>query len=111
MSDWLGLIIILLLVGGGLAGAAHLAGPPRRMSEAEYEERVRAAGYGRAGMFAFLQLWQPRAAQALEVQQDLKHGYYNKKRVSGDGADDVMPVADALTNIDLHASEQEERDA
>jgi hypothetical protein len=38
-------------------------------------------------MFALQQLWHPKAAKAVEVQQDLKAGYYNKRRVPGDGED------------------------
>ena len=39
-------------------------------------------------MFGLQQWLHPKAVKAIEVQQDLKAGYYNKKRVPGDGDDD-----------------------
>jgi hypothetical protein len=88
MGDWIGLGLIVFLVVLALVGIARLGGPRREMTVEEFEERARTGAYTRAGMFAFLQLWHPKAARAIEVQQDLKSGYYNKKRVPGDGEDE-----------------------
>jgi hypothetical protein len=87
MSDWIGLAVILLIVAGGLFAAARLGAPPGEISQEEFERRVREGAYTRAGMFALQQLLHPKAANAVEVQQDLKHGYYNKKKIPGEGDD------------------------
>ena len=89
MSDWIGLAVILAIVAGGLFAAAYLGRPPEKISEEEFERRVREGASARAAMFAMQQWWNPKAAQAYEVQQDLKHGYYNKKKIPGEGDDDA----------------------
>ena len=88
MSDWIGLGLIVALVALALVGMSRLGGPRKEMTVEEFEERARTGAYTRASMFAFLQLWHPKAVKTIEVQQDLKSGYYNKKRVPGDGDDD-----------------------
>jgi len=106
MNDWIGLAVILLIILGGLFAAARLGAPPREISQEEFEQRVREGAYTRAGMFALQQLLHPKAANAVEVQQDLKHGYYNKKKIPGEGDDPAEPVAGRPG-----ASDIEERDA
>ena len=88
MSDWLGLGVIVVLIVLALVGMARLGGPRREMTPEEFEERARTGAYTRAGMFALQQWLHPKAAKAVEIQQDLKSGYYNKKRVPGDGDDE-----------------------
>ena len=88
MSDWLGLGVILVLLALAIVGMSRLGSPRREMTVEEFEERARSGAYTRAGMFALQQLWHPKAVKAVEVQQDLKSGYYNKKRVPGEGDDD-----------------------
>jgi hypothetical protein len=88
MGDWIGLGVFVAAIVLALAGMARLGGPRREMTPEEFEERARTGAYTRASMFAFLQLWHPKAVKAIEVQQDLKSGYYNKKRVPGDGDDE-----------------------
>ncbi|HZG54797.1 MAG TPA: hypothetical protein VEZ40_22020 [Pyrinomonadaceae bacterium] len=56
-------------------------------------------------MFALRQCLNPKAAKAVEVRQDLKHGYYNKKKIPGEG-DDAAPATKKSG-----ASGTEERDA
>jgi hypothetical protein len=85
MSDWIGLVVILLIILGGLLAAARLGAPPGEISQEEFERRAREGAYTRAGMFALQQLLHPKAARAVEVQQDLKHGYYNRKKIPGEG--------------------------
>jgi hypothetical protein len=88
VSDWIGLGFIVLVVVLVLVASARLGSPPRRISVEEFEKRARTGGYTRAGMFGLQQLLNPKAAKAIEVQQDLRHGYYNKKRVPGEGDDE-----------------------
>jgi len=87
MSDWLGLGLIVVLIALALVGMARLGGPRREMTPEEFEERARTGGHTRAGLFGLQQLLHPKAVKAVEVQQDLKSGYYNKKRVPGEGDD------------------------
>jgi hypothetical protein len=88
MGDWIGLGLFVGVIVLAVVGMARLGGPRRELTPEEFEERARTGAYTRAGMFAFLQLWHPKAVKAIEVQQDLKAGYYNKKRVPGDGDDE-----------------------
>ncbi|HEX8130333.1 MAG TPA: hypothetical protein VF527_14610 [Pyrinomonadaceae bacterium] len=106
MSDWIGLAIILLIIACGLLAAARLGTPPERISQEEFERRVREGARTRAAMFALQQWLNPKAAQAAEVQQDLKHGYYNKKKIPGEGDGEAEPTAGKSSSSDI-----EERDA
>jgi hypothetical protein len=105
MNDWIGLVVILSIIAGGLLAAARLGAPPEQISQEEFERRVREGAHTRAAMFALQQWLHPKAAQAVEVQQDLKHGYYNRKKIPGDG-DDAEPAAHKPGSSDT-----EERDA
>ncbi|HLL77372.1 MAG TPA: hypothetical protein VK421_19110 [Pyrinomonadaceae bacterium] len=91
MSDWLGLGLIVALIVLALVGMARLAAPRKEMTPEEFEERARTGAYTRAGLFGLQQWLHPKAVKAVEVQQDLKSGYYNKKRVPGDGDDEEGP--------------------
>ena len=93
MNDWSGLAVILMVVLGGLCTAAYLGRPPERISEEEFERRAREGARTRAAMFALQQWLNPKGAKAVEVQQDLKHGYYNKKKIPG-GGDEAGSGAD-----------------
>ena len=106
MSDWIGLAIIGAIVLGGLFAAARLGAPPEKISQEEFERRVREGARTRAAMFALQQWLNPKAATAVEVQQDLKHGYYNKKKIPGEGDETAEPGAG-----EPGASDTEERDA
>lgn len=105
MSDWIGLTIIVLIIVGGLFAASRLGAPPEEISQEEFERRVKEGARTRAAMFALQQWLHPKGAQAIEVQQDLKHGYYNKKKIPGDGDDD-QPGGDNSISPDI-----KERDA
>ena len=94
MNDWIGLTVIVLIIVGGLFAASRLGAPPEKISQEEFERRVREGAPTRAAMFALQQWLHPKGAQAIEVQQDLKHGYYNKKKIPGDGDDPAAPAAD-----------------
>ncbi len=105
MSDWIGLAVILLIILGGLFAAARLGTPPEKISQEEFDRRVKEGASTRAAMFALQQWLNPKGAKAFEVQQDLRHGYYNKKKIPGDG-DDAKPGKDESSSSDI-----EERDA
>ena len=85
MSDWIGLAVIILIILSGLCGAAYLGRPPEKISQEEFDRRVKEGAATRGAMFALQQWLHPKGAAAIEVQQDLRHGYYNKKRLPGDG--------------------------
>ena len=97
MSDWIGLAVILLIVLGGLVAAARLGSPPEKISQEEFDRRVREGAATRGAMFALQQWLHPKGAQAVAVQQDFRHGYYNKKKIPGDG-DDAEPETQKLSS-------------
>lgn len=111
MSDWLGLAFIMLLVVGVVVASAMLGREPKRISEEEFEKRVREGQRSQAAVFAMQQLLHPKAAQAVAVQQDLRHGYYNKKRVPGEGDDEDEVTADAAQVVDVAPTETDHGDS
>ena len=88
MGDWLGLSVIVVLAVLALVAMSRLGGPRERISVEEFEQRARSGAFTRAGMFALQEVLDPKQVKAVAVQQDLKYGYYNKKRVPGDGDED-----------------------
>lgn len=105
MSDWIGLAVILLIVLGGLCGAAYLGRPPEKISQEEFDRRVKEGAATRGAMFALQQWLHPKGAAAIEVQQDLRHGYYNKKKIPGDG-DDAEADAKKLSSSERLSSSE-----
>jgi hypothetical protein len=101
VSDWIGLAIIVLIIIGGLFAAARLGAPPEEISEEEFQRRAREGAHTRAAMFALQQWLHPKGAQAVEVQQDLKHGYYNKRKIPGDGDDAAAPATGSSGSSDI----------
>lgn len=89
MNDWIGLGFIVLLLLIALIAAGELGKPPKRLTPEEFERRARVGAAARAGIFALQQWLHPKGAQAIEIQQDLKAGYYNKKKLPGDGDDNT----------------------
>jgi hypothetical protein len=85
MTDWLGLAVIAALIVLALVAMSRLGGPREEISVEEFEQRARSGAFTRAGMFALQEVLDPKQVKAVAVQQDLKYGYYNKKRVPGDG--------------------------
>ena len=83
MNDWIGLIFIVVLIVGALAGLKILAKPATR-TEAEFERNA-AEGTTMLGasMNALQEMMNPEAAKAKEVQTQLKEGRYNKKKREG----------------------------
>lgn len=92
MSDWIGLAVMVLVLAGGLFGLSRLGAPPERISHEEFERRVK-EGRGTmttgafAGMHALQKLLNPKAAEAVEVEKDLKAGYYADQQETGAGGD------------------------
>src|SRR5437763_16019787 len=101
MNDWIGLVLIVLLVVGIVVASARFGAPRKQISEEEFERRVREGQRSQAAVFALQQLLHPKAADAVAVQQDLRHGYYNKKKATGEG--DEPDGSEQQTN-DEHAT-------
>jgi hypothetical protein len=96
LSDYIGLALMVLVLCGALCGMARLGRAPAPISSEEFERRVQEArGTTRAGalagMHALQKLLAPKAAEAIEVQRDLRAGYYDEAgqygKSAGDGAD------------------------
>jgi hypothetical protein len=110
MGDWIGLGIIVLVIVGALVGMSYLGKPARPLTEEEYERRVsESRGFMSAGVMASLyalqKLFNPKAVEAIEVQRDLKAGYYN------DEEKDAGPDEAGRTKKESGPTEEEEEDA
>jgi len=118
MGDWIGLGIILLVVAGALVGMSYLGRKPKPLTTDEYERRVAEAkgktrGAAIAGLYAMQKLLNPKAVEAIEVQRDLRAGFYDdaEKKGEGDGDHDddghlLGPPEEALKPKD----EEEDKD-
>ena len=90
MGDWIGLGIIVLVIVGALVGLSQLGKKPKRLTTEEYEERVAEAkglarGVAVSGLAGLDKFINPQAAKAIEVQRDLKAGFYNDEEKQGEG--------------------------
>jgi len=84
MSNWIGLGIIGLVVLGALYGLYQLS-KPYEVSSEEFEKRAREGpGLISAGMIGLQKMLEPGAKKAVEAQQDLRRGRYNKEDGSGE---------------------------
>src|SRR5687767_1254902 len=84
MGDWIGLGFIVFLVLCGLWGLSHL-GKPYNLTTEEFEKRAHEApGMLSAGISGLQKMLDPAAGKAMEVQEDLKQGYYDGEQESGD---------------------------
>lgn len=102
MGDWIGLGIFVLVVVGAVVGLSHLGRKPEPLTAEEYERRVAEAkgttrGAAVAGLSALDRFVNPNAAKAVEVQRDLKAGFYNDGEKKGEG-DEPGPRAGAGPN-------------
>jgi hypothetical protein len=119
MGDWIGLGVFVLVIVLALVASAQLGKPRKKISVEEFEERARSGGGAAAGMFGLQKLLNPKAVKSIEVQQDLKSGYYNKKKVPGDGDEEEeageLNSAEGLdakpAGVELKVEGSEERDA
>ncbi|HEX5708525.1 MAG TPA: hypothetical protein VFX96_14575 [Pyrinomonadaceae bacterium] len=93
MEDWIGLGVIVFVLACGYFGWSYLGRTPSRISTEEFERRA-AEGRGTtsaasaAGLHALQKLMNPKAAEAVEVQKDLRAGFYDDQQETGDGGED-----------------------
>ena len=93
MSDWIGLGIFVLVIAGAVVGLSFLGKERPPMSAEEFEKRAAEARGTTAGavsgiMYALQKIMNPKAAEAVEVQKDLRAGFYNDESGKGEGDDD-----------------------
>jgi hypothetical protein len=100
MSDWIGLAVIVILVVCGLFGLSQL-GKPYNVSTEEFEKRAKEGpGLIGAGLVGLQKALDPAMEKAVEAQEDLRRGRYNKEDESGDppdAGDDRREVSDDKT--------------
>jgi hypothetical protein len=84
MNNWIGLGIIAFLILCGLFGLWHLT-KPYDISSEEFERRAKEGpGLLGAGLVGLQKALDPGMQRAVEAQEDLKRGRYNKEDESGD---------------------------
>lgn len=89
MQDFIGLGIILFVVLCGLYGLSRVS-RREELTQEEYDKRL-AQGHGAVGrgitasMTSLQELLQPKAAEAVAVQRDMRQGYYDAKQKKADG--------------------------
>jgi hypothetical protein len=84
MNDWIGLGIIAFLVLCGLFALSRLSKPYNLTTE-EFERRAKEGpGLIGAGLVGLQKALDPAMQKAVEAQEDLKRGRYNKEDDSGD---------------------------
>jgi hypothetical protein len=84
VSDWIGLGVIALIILGALFGLYRLS-MPYDVTREEFEKRAREGpGLISAGMIGLQKMLEPGAKKAIEAQQDLRRGRYNKEDGSGE---------------------------
>lgn len=84
MNDWIGLGIIAFLILCGLFGLLRLS-KPYDVSVEEFEKRAKEGpGILGAGLVGIQKALDPAMQKAVEAQEDLKRGRYNKEDESGE---------------------------
>src|SRR5713226_4379064 len=79
MNDWIGIGVIAAIVLCGLYGL-HRLSKPYDVTPEEFERRAQEGpGLISAGMIGLQKMLEPGAKKAIEVQEDLRQGRYNKK--------------------------------
>jgi len=87
MNDWIGLAVVVFLVLCGLLALSRL-GKPYDVSVEEFEKRAQEGpGLLGASLMGLQKALDPAAKKAVEAQEDLKRGRYNKEDESGDPPD------------------------
>jgi hypothetical protein len=88
MSDWIGLMFLILIAAGAAVGLKLLSKPRKRTAE-EFErsaaEGTTAVG---ASMSALQELMNPEAAKSKETITQMREGRYQKKKREGKANDD-----------------------
>jgi hypothetical protein len=94
MSDWVGIGIIAGVLLLGLYGLARLT-KPYEISHEEFEKRAHESpSLLSAGFTGLQKILDPAAKKAVEAQEDLKQGRYDKKDNSGDKPEAGHPDVD-----------------
>src|SRR5256885_10272503 len=84
MNDLIGLGVIAAILLCAVDGLVRLSNP-YDVSADEFEKRAQdGPSLISAGMIGLQKLLEPGAKKAIEVQQDLRAGHYNKEDDSGD---------------------------
>jgi hypothetical protein len=84
MNDLIGLGVIAAVVLFAVCGLYYLS-KPYKVTPEEFEKRAQEGpGLISAGMIGLQKMLEPGAKKAIEVQEDLRAGRYNKEDESGD---------------------------
>ena len=84
MSDWIGLLVIGLLVLCGIFGLTRLS-KPYDVTPEEFERRAQEGpGLLGAGLIGIQKALDPAVEKAAIVQEDLKQGRYDGEQGSGE---------------------------
>jgi hypothetical protein len=84
MSDWIGLAVIGFLILCGLFGLSQIS-KPYDVSTEEFERRAKEGpGLLGAGLVSLQKALDPSLQKAVEAQEDLRQGRYNKEQGSGE---------------------------
>ncbi|MDQ2856265.1 MAG: hypothetical protein M3R68_08050 [Acidobacteriota bacterium] len=84
MSDLIGLGVIAVIILLAVLGL-HFLSKPYDVTAEEFEKRAQEGpGLLNASMIGLQKMIEPGAKSAIEVQEDLRAGRYNKKDASGD---------------------------
>lgn len=84
MNDLIGLGVIAAIVVAAIYGL-HRLSKPYEVTAEEFEKRAQEGpSLISAGMIGLQKLLEPGASKAIEVQEDLRAGRYNKEDGSGD---------------------------
>lgn len=106
MNDLIGIGFIAVLVLAAVFGLLHLS-KPYDVSTEEFEKRAHEApSLISAGMSGLHKVLDPAAGKAMEVQEDLKQGYYNGEQESGD-----KPESGAVEGADQAGADGKREDA
>jgi hypothetical protein len=84
MSNWIGLGIFLLVILAALFGLYQLS-KPYNVTPEEFERRAKEGpGLASAALIGLQKMLEPGTKRAIEAQEDLKAGRYNKEDGSGE---------------------------
>jgi len=98
MSDWIGLGIIAVIVLCGLFGLSRLS-KPYDVSTEEFERRAQQGpGLLGASLIGIQKALDPAMEKAVEAQEDLREGRYDKKQESGDPPETGQGGEEQITN-------------
>jgi hypothetical protein len=103
LKDWIGLAVIAFIVLCGLFGL-HQLSKPYNVSVEEFERRAKEGpGLIGASVVTLQKALDPSKEKAVEAQEDLKRGRYNREQGSGE-------PPEAGTASDEHEAELTEGD-